>query len=157
LWCASGVWAQTALWLCPGNLFTNQLDAPQARARACTPAALGGLSQAMPASADGALAMVTARSGAVEAVSAVQVEPAPIAVVSTGAPRSGAAVWTQANPVQQRRDAEARHILELELERVQSQLRALQARADTPPEAAVLRRLQVDEAALLRELSRLGR
>ncbi len=138
-------WATPPLYLCPGNLFTNDVDPAQARSRACVLAQAGRLSQA--------------RDQELTSDPAAPIQPNASAETSQAAP--GSARKTQA-PVslndgltQRQRDSHAREIILAELARTQAQLQSLSAQTRSGPETdSALQRLRGDEEALRRELAR---
>lgn len=160
--CCLPAWADE-LWVCPGNLFTNQIGPREAREQSCVRAEPSRLSQAhgpvvegvavatpsvIPAPAEPLMA--TERSSALQSGEAkpVPVDTQPVVTATVG---------NRFQTRQQARDNDARAILQAELQRTQAQIRAFEALQGEPPNAAVLHRLRGDEAALLREIARLGR
>lgn len=159
-------WAQAgAMHWCPGNRFTDALSPQEARERGCRPAASGRLSQVQPLAAPKLEEPAVAVTGSADAVTAVGApvpaaprSPSPVTTPATtpeavapqvDAPRSVAA------PVQAARDRDARQILEAELQRTRAAQQSLVSSAGAAdPER--LHRLRQDEAALRRELARLG-
>lgn len=127
---APGVAAQEAVWLC-GQTLTNRLPDEPAERRNCQ-------SVQLPA---GTTVHVAPASAAAPA--------APASAAGAGAPRAGAA-WVSSEE-QKQRDAQARRVLQAELERVQDQWRQARAQGD----AALSARTEADLAALQRELARL--
>lgn len=155
----SGAWASSALYLCPGNLFTNDIDPAQARVQGCKPAQTGRLSQGQDltvvpaAETETAPGLVVALPGAAPAPPSPPAVPAPAVAAS---PRSPVAPELLVDAGKQRqRDSQAREILLTELNRTQSQIQSMSAQPNPNAEAeSALQRLRVDEAALQRELSR---
>jgi hypothetical protein len=153
----SGAWASSALYLCPGNLFTNDIDPAQARAQGCKPAQTGRLSQGQDLTAPQAAESETAPDLGVALPGAAPASPAPPAAPApavAATPRSPVAPeWRVDAGKQRQRDSQAREILLTELTRTQSQIQALAVQPGSQAESA-LQRLRADEAALQRELSR---
>jgi len=147
LWAGLGAapaWA--GFWVCPGNLLTNQLGPQEAQALRCTPLEPGGLSQAHgPVVDDAPLEAQASPTAVTPAAPAAAGQPGPAPVPK---PRPAA---------QQQRDDDARQILQAELARTQAQIQALGLRPSDPQTTAAAHRLRSDEAALQRELARLGR
>jgi hypothetical protein len=151
---ASGAFALQPLYLCPGNLFSNQLEPAQARAMGCQPALAGRLSQARDAQEPTTGAGSTAdETGPIKPETAV---PPPVGVNTSASPYRKP-TQTVADAAQQRaRDSDAKEILRSELARTQAQLQALMDQTSSGSETdSALQRLRADEAALRRELARL--
>lgn len=146
--------AQTGLWLCPGNRFTNQIDEPEARAQACVRAEPGRLSRG-----HGHQQNQGVVDSAPSPVSSAQSVGADVAPPGGGRspPGSREAVVRPSGVQQQRRDEDARAILEAELERTRAQIKSLTSHPEDSQSAAAVHRLRGDEAALQRELARLAR
>lgn len=158
------------LYLCPGNLYTNQLDARQAREQSCRVVEPARLSQALPSvpvaalvsggvqSAAGgegsgtAVANPATMSGATTA-QASDTNQFPSRVASKGV---AAATRTVDTATQRARDRDARLIIQTELNRTVERLEQLVRQSPSSPvQEAAVRRLREDEAALRRELARL--
>lgn len=172
LWC--GLWCCAAahgapLYVCPGNLFTNEIDPTRAQVQGCRAVSGEGLSQA-------ALADPPARSAAVAVAHPVSptgtpVKPrlraaaSPVSVSRARSPsrhgRAAAGVVASGQQVdpslQRERDRDALAILQAELARTQSAQQALASAAAGAQDHAALQRLRVDEVALRRELERFQR
>lgn len=164
-----GVWAAPPLYVCPGPLFTNDLDPAQARARACVQAQAGRLSQAHNADADSSApvqgtAPTASPLAQVQSAQAQKAPTAATAATAATAPTTPTPATTTATPSpillsdglkQRQRDSQAREIILAELARTQAQLQALSAKPHNSPETdRALQRLRVDEEALRRELAR---
>lgn len=130
LCCWGALHAQApALYLCPGRLLTNKIDAAQAKRQGCVVAAAAPRDRAVPAQ-DAENAPSPSR----------RITPAPGATADTGSTA---------------RDAQARLILQAELEKTQAEMQSLSGQAaDNPAAQSRLQRLRADEAALRRELAR---
>lgn len=162
--------AAPVLYRCPGNLFTNDLSAAEARAQACVPAERGGLSQGVALSVSvPVLASDEARpvaAGAPVTVSPAQSAPvsaAPVPARSTANPVTNPGTAMQRGlsglqrvdvALQRERDRDALAILQAELNRNRSAQQALAGRGSEAPAANELQRLRADETALQRELER---
>lgn len=173
VWCAGwccAVAAQGApLYVCPGNLFTNQLDAGRAHAQGCREVSGEGLSQA--ALTDPPVRKEAAALEKPVAATATRVKPRsrePASRVASSRPSSQAQVVRasggaaspdqKVNPsLQQARDRDALAILQAELARTQAAQKALASPAGGVPDNAALQRLRVDEVSLRRELERFQR
>ncbi len=170
------------LYACPGNLYTNQLTAQQARHQGCQPAAPARVSQAQPvhplaavAALPGSAASPAGAGSPATGADALAGSPASAANAATkpaettatkvsanpatsNSPARGAAAPTKNvdSATQRARDRDARLIIETELKRTVERLEQMARQANNQPghEAAV-RRLREDEAALRRELTRL--
>lgn len=167
------------LHVCPGNLYTNQLSAQQARQLGCQPAAPARVSQAQPmhqwvavaGSAVGPAGVAAPATGvdaaagnpapagnaAAKSAETTASNPSPAPVASRNPSSQAAAPSKNVDSATRRaRDRDARLIIESELNRTVERLEQMTRQATTQPghEAAV-RRLREDEAALLRELARL--
>lgn len=182
---AAGAWAAPdgALYQCPRNLFTNQIDEAQAKAQACTRVLPGRLTQAalpavptvqpvVPADAvspESASAAASAPPVAAPAAlpTAAAAPPQPLRLAASAAPPLApatapvpflpAAVQRISSAQQRGRDQDAQSILRAELTRTQAAQLASQrtgAGAPSAVQTAALSRLREDEAALLRELAR---
>lgn len=146
----AAAWAQARpVYRCSGNLYTDALDAAEARQRGCSP---------------------------IDAVLSLPAAPAAARATGSGRPAEAASSATQArvDPAQQRsRDEDKRRILEAELAAEQQRLAALQRELDAvlaparpgeplPAERASrgqtikasIERSQADLAALRRELAK---
>lgn len=168
--------AQATLYRCPGNLFTNDIDARSAREQGCVRAQTAGWSQ-------GAAALDASEAAQVPPIAAVpaaaQALPAGSAAASQAVPRSAVPVAESrspgpaaeprearspvARPVrvepadQRERDRDALAILQAELRRTLAEQQSLAARTDVAAESATWQRLRADEQALRRELARFTR
>ncbi|UCU92247.1 hypothetical protein [Hydrogenophaga taeniospiralis] len=168
-WCCAAAAQGATLYVCPGNLFTNQLDQARAQAQGCREASGDGLSQA-------ALADPPARSTAVTVAQPVPAAATPVkphlrepaSRFASSRARSqardertavgAASPVLKVNPSLQRaRDQDALSILQAELARTQAAQKALTGPAGGAPDNAALQRLRVDEVALRRELERFQR
>jgi len=164
--------AQAAsLYQCPGNLFTNQLDAERARAQGCRLAGVAGWSQGQRTAvlAEPSRPEAPALAAAVVAP-ALSTErnkrrtvpsPAPLQSQSPPAQELAGAQPASAQgrridvAVQQARDRDAVLILQAELARIQAQQQVLVADGGTSSGSGpALQRLRADEIALRKELSR---
>lgn len=170
------------LYACPGNLYTNQLTAQQARELGCQSASPARVSHAQPVHQVVAVAVQPGTSASPAGVAApaagvdtlavslattpvAAAKPAettvPIASASPAVTRSasgnGAALAKNVDTATQRaRDRDARLIIETELKRTVERLEQMARQANNQPgHEAALRRLREDEAALRRELTRL--
>ncbi len=154
-------WAQAgAMHWCPGNRFTDALSPQEARERGCRPAASGRLSQVEPLTVpkpEEPAAAVSESADAVSTVSAPLIasrSPSPATAPHPVAPQADSP-RSVAAPVQAARDRDARQILEAELERTRAAQRSLVSSVGAA-DSERLHRLRQDEAALRRELARLG-
>lgn len=158
------------LYACPGNLYTNQLTAQQARELGCQPASPARVSQAQPVHQVVAVAVQPGTSASPAGVAAPAAQPAePTAPTATASASASPAVTRSASgngaalaknvdsATQHARDRDARLIIETELKRTVERLEqmARQAATNQPGHEAAVRRLREDEAALRRELMRL--
>jgi hypothetical protein len=154
------VWAAPPLYVCPGPLFTNDLDPAQARARACVQAQAGRLSQAHNADADSSAPVqgTAPTAGPLAPAQSAQAQKAPTAPTAATPATSTATpspISLSDGLKQRQRDSQAREIILAELARTQTQLQALSAKPHNSPETdRALQRLRVDEEALRRELAR---
>jgi hypothetical protein len=162
------------LYHCPGNFFTNEIGAADAKLRACVAADLGGLSQgrlepptkaAMPSQGVEPDVRPPPAKNAPKSVSALPSPPFPKpSQRSLGrAPFTPSAKATVPAPVplprideakQRERDRDAVAILQAELSRILATQKALLAGAKAAVGSPELQRLSADEAALRRELER---
>lgn len=155
------------LYACPGNLYTNQLTAQQARELGCQPASPARVSQAQPVHQVVAVAVQPGTSASPAGLAAPAAQPAeptaPTATASASPAVSRSASGNAAAPAknvdtatQRARDRDARLIIETELKRTVERLEQMARQANNQPgHEAALRRLREDEAALRRELTRL--
>lgn len=152
----NGAWASSALYLCPGNLFTNDIDPAQARAQGCKPAQTGRLSQGQDLTALQAADTETVPGLVAALPGATPAPPAAPAPAVAASPRSPVAPEFLVDAGKQRqRDSQAREILLTELSRTQAQIQSMSTKSSSNAEAeSALQRLRADEAALQRELSR---
>lgn len=156
LWASAPAAASTdgALYKCPRNLFTNQINAAQAQRQGCSPVAPGRLTQGLGESPPLA-AVAAAASVPLPAAVDAAVPPRPVALAPARAPEPAA---MRVDSTRQRaRDQDAQTILRSELARTQLAQQGLQRGGDGAASAdhtAALNRLRQDEAALRRELSR---
>jgi hypothetical protein len=137
------------LFVCPGNLFSNNLDPQQALAMGCKSVQPGGVSQAFgtPSATD---APVTSAAAAPVALPAA-LATAPLAMSA----RKPSAHDLGNDAIKQRqRDSHAREIIQSELARTQAHMQTLSTQPAGPETDTALQRLRGDEAALLRELAR---
>jgi hypothetical protein len=142
-WVGMGCATAHPLFMCPGHLFSNNLDPVQARAMGCEPIQPGRLSQAR-STPDEPTEASPANAPAVETVR------------TASAPARPPAMPEPANDVakQRQRDSHAREIIQAELARTQAQMQSLSAQPASPDALNALQRLRGDEAALRRELAR---
>ena len=159
---ASGAQAASAYYLCPGNLFTNLLDAQRARAQGCKPVEGGGVSQ-------GALVLPTTARPVLSSIKpARSTQGIPIQTPGPLSPAQSSARLSEARGVQQMpaperlvstavqrdRDRDSVAILQAELARTLLAQQALSAGTNAAVAGDELHRLRVDERALRRELER---
>lgn len=146
---ASGAAGAGEVYLCPGNRFTDRLDAAQAQAQGCRLASAGRLSVAgaMPLAPQPAAPTPAVPEAAPLAQAAAAVPAASVAPPSAAQPRVAAAD-------QRARDSDARAILQTELARTVAAQQTL-VRQGASESQGQLQRLRQDEVALRRELSRL--
>lgn len=182
VWAGALFGAQTGqatqpLYLCPGNLFTNQINSHQAREAGCRVVQPSGVTQATlgrseappapppPVEIPGA-APVRAAAVLLPAVRAKTppARPTPAEPAVAKPLPAGAKATTVSVQVQRERDRDAQTILQAELARTLGALRTLSAQAPLPdsapnpagnPVATEIHRLRSDELALRRELDRL--
>lgn len=158
-----GVWFSAGadpVYLCPGNRFTNRIDAASAAAIGCHLASAGRVSLAFaPAEAPPSLPAVPA-SPALPLASAVPPASAPVPAIapplplplSTASPPARSVVGTAE---QRALDSDAHAILQRELARTLASQQALLQQGSGPDAQPQLQRLRQDEAALRREMARL--
>jgi len=176
---ASGAWWVLAfgaaevqgatMYLCPGNLFTNELDATRARAQSCRAVQADGLSQAVltpvlkPALPPQPEPEPGSRAQALAPAQPRLRPPASRVALSreryrAGGERPAAPARVTASQVdtglQRERDRDAVAILQTELARTLAAQQALARAGDTAAAGPELKRLRADELALRRELDR---
>jgi hypothetical protein len=157
LWVSAQAAASTdgALYKCPRNLFTNQINAAQAQRQGCSPVAPGRLTQGLGESPPLTAVPAAASDPLPAAVDAAVMPPRPVASAPARAPEPAAMRVDSSR--QRARDQDAQTILRSELARTQLAQQGLQRAGDGAARAdhtAALNRLRQDEAALRRELSR---
>lgn len=155
------LWAQAGVmhW-CPGNRFTDALSPMEARERGCRPAASGRLSQVQPLDAPKLEEPSAAVIGGTDAATSAGAQvPTPRSSATATGPEAVAPQVDAPRPVaaqvQAARDRDARQILEAELQRTRAAQQSLVSSTGAG-DLERLQRLRQDEAALRRELARLG-
>lgn len=168
-WCCAAAAQGATLYVCPGNLFTNQLDAARAQAQGCREVSGEGLSQA--ALSDPPVRKEAAAIEKPVPPTATPDKPRlrePASRVASSRASSQAqvvrAVGGGASPdqkvsasLQRERDQDALAILQAELARTQAAQKALASSTGGATDNAALQRLRVDEVSLRRELERFQR
>lgn len=166
-WCCAAAAQGATLYVCPGNLFTNQLDAARAQAQGCREVSGEGLSQA--ALSDPPVRKEAATLEKPVPPTATPDKPRtrePASRVASSRASSQAQVVRAAGgaaspdqmvsaSLQRERDQDALAILQAELARTQAAQKALVG--PTATDNAALQRLRIDEVALRRELERFQR
>lgn len=159
---SAGAWAQSAVYRCPGNTFTNALTAEQAQARGCKPIEGGSVTVVHGTS-------VQRRAGGSNAAAA------PAAGTSTAVASADRPAERVSAQDQKARDSDAKRILQNELRSEQDRLsEMLKSYNNGEPERqgdernyqkyldrvaemkAAISRKEADIAALKRELVKLG-
>lgn len=168
-WCCAAAAQGATLYVCPGNLFTNQLDAARAQAQGCREVSGEGLSQA--ALSDPPVRKEAAALEKPVPPTATPDKPRirePASRVASSRASSQAQVVRAAGgaaspdqkvsaSLQRERDQDALAILQAELARTQAAQKALVGPTGGATDNAALQRLRIDEVALRRELERFQR